>query len=143
MRAARRSGEALGGVLIVLASVQFGLILVLGKIVTKGPRGLDVPTMLALRFGIGALILLGVLVVLRQPVLPVAGERARIAVLAVAGYAVEATLYFLALQHGEAAAVTLLFFTYAIFVTLGSVALGEGAPGLLVGISLVCALSGA
>ena len=49
----------------------------------------------------------------------------------------------LPISHGEAAAVTLLFFTYPILVTLGSMALGQGAPGWMIGASLLCALAGA
>jgi drug/metabolite transporter (DMT)-like permease len=142
MQSQGRAGEAVGGLLIVLASIQFGVIVILGKIVSRGGR-MDVPSMLAVRFGLGAFILLGILVAFRQPLLPVPGERTRIALLSIFGYAAESGLFFMAIQHGEAAIVTLLFFMYPIFVTLGSLALGEGAPGLLVGLSLVLALSGA
>ncbi len=141
MRTAR-SADAAGGLFIVLASLQFGVVVVLGRIVTDGPRGMPVPAMLAIRFGVAAFLLLGTLAALRRPALPVRDERLPLAGLAVAGYAVEASLFFLAVRHGEAAAVTLLFFTYPIFVTLGSMALGQGAPGILVGGSLACAVGG-
>src|SRR5436190_14717465 len=141
MRTAR-SADAAGGLFIVAASIQFGIVVVLGRIVTDGPRGMPVPAMLAIRFGAAALLLLGMLAALRRPALPARGERLPLAGLAVAGYAVEASLFFLAVRHGEAAAVTLLFFTYPIFVTLGSMALGQGAPGLLVVGSLACAMGG-
>jgi len=132
-----------GGLFIVAASFQFGIVVVLGKILTRGPRALDVPTMLAVRFAFGAVLLLAVLAVLRRPALPARTERVPLALLAMFGYAVEASLFFLAATHGEAAAVTLLFFTYPILVTLGSMALGQGAPGWMIGASLLCALAGA
>jgi len=132
-----------GGLFIVAASFQFGIVVVLGKILTRGPRALDVPTMLAVRFAFGAVLLLAVLAVLRRPALPARTERVPLAFLAMFGYAVEASLFFLAATHGEAAAVTLLFFTYPILVTLGSMALGQGAPGWMIGASLLCALAGA
>ncbi len=133
----------MGGLFIVAASFQFGIVVVLGKILTRGPRALDVPTMLAVRFAFGAVLLLAVLAVLRRPALPARTERVPLAFLAMFGYAVEASLFFLAATHGEAAAVTLLFFTYPILVTLGSMALGQGAPGWMIGASLLCALAGA
>ncbi len=133
----------MGGLFIVAASFQFGIVVVLGKILTRGPRALDVPTMLAVRFAFGAVLLLAVLAVLRRPALPARTERVPLALLAMFGYAVEASLFFLAATHGEAAAVTLLFFTYPILVTLGSMALGQGAPGWMIGASLLCALAGA
>src|SRR5207248_1507351 len=90
-------------------------------------------SMLAIRFGIAAVLLVAALVVRRELPAPAAGERIPLAALGVAGYAVEATLFFLALEHGQAAAVTLLFFTYPVIVALASWALGRGAPGWLLG----------
>jgi len=130
-----------GGALIALAALQFGIVVVLGKLVER--TGLPVGSMLAVRFGIAALGLAVTLAALRQPLAPVPGERLPLAVLGVFGYAVESSLFFLALNHGQAAAVTLLFFTYPVFVALASIALGRGAPGWLLGGSLLCAVSGA
>jgi drug/metabolite transporter (DMT)-like permease len=137
-----RNDDAVGGLLIVLASIQFGIVVVLGRIVTDGPEGMPVPAMLAIRFGVAALLLFATLLGLRRTVLPARRERVPLAVLAVAGYAVEASLFFLAVQHGEAAAVTLLFFTYPIVVTLGSMVLGQGVPGRVVLFSLAAAVAG-
>jgi drug/metabolite transporter (DMT)-like permease len=137
-----RNEDAVGGALIVLASLMFGIVVVLGRIVEQGPKGMPVPMMLSIRFGGAAVLLFGLLVVLRRPLLPQRGERLGLAVLAVAGYAVESSLFFLAVQHGEAAAVTLLFFTYPIVVTAGSMALGQGAPGRVVLLSLASAIAG-
>ena len=135
-----RRAETAGGAFIGLASLQFGTVVVLGSIVQ---RHLAVPSMLAIRFGIAAVLLVAALVVRRELPAPAAGERIPLAALGVAGYAVEATLFFLALEHGQAAAVTLLFFTYPVIVALASWALGRGAPGWLLGGSLLCATAGA
>ena len=140
MRTVGRRSETLGGAFIGLAALLFGMVVVLGKVVE---RHLAVPSMLAIRFGIAAVLLGTALAVRREPVLPARGERARLAALAVMGYAFEASLFFLALGHGGAAAVTLLFFTYPVFVALASWAMGRGAPGWLLGVSLVCASTGA
>jgi drug/metabolite transporter (DMT)-like permease len=113
----------------------------LGKHELEG--GITVYSLLAIRFGVAAVVLFALLVALRRPLAAVEGERAGLAVLAVCGYAVEATLFFLALEHGTAAAVTLLFFIYPVVVTLMSWATGGGRPGRLTLLALVCAVSGA
>jgi drug/metabolite transporter (DMT)-like permease len=59
------------------------------------------------------------------------------------GYAVESGLFFAALKHGTAPAVTLLFFTYPVMVTLVAIARGKGAPAGLVAVSLGAAVGGA
>ena len=133
--------EAVGGALVALAALCFGSVVVLGKHELEG--GITVYSLLAIRFGVAAVVLFALLVALRRPLAAVEGERAGLAVLAVCGYAVEATLFFLALEHGTAAAVTLLFFIYPVVVTLMSWATGGGRPGRLTFLALVCAVSGA
>jgi drug/metabolite transporter (DMT)-like permease len=131
----------LGGAFIGLASLQFGSVVVLGKIVTD--HGLPVPSFLALRFLIAAALLSVALSVVRQPLLAAPGERIPLALLGVAGYAVEAGLFFAAVRHGSAAAVTLLFFTYPVWVALVAFATGKGLPGWLLGGALLAAVGGA
>jgi drug/metabolite transporter (DMT)-like permease len=130
-----------GGALIALASLQFGGVVVLGKVVTDG--GLSVPSFLALRFAVASALLGLVLVATRQPLAAVRGEGWRLAGLGIAGYAVEAALFFAALRHGTAAPVTLLFFTYPVLVSVLSVALGRGFPGRLVVAALASSVGGA
>jgi drug/metabolite transporter (DMT)-like permease len=130
-----------GGALVALAALCFGSVVVLGKHELEG--GITVYSLLAIRFGVAAVVLFALLVALRRPLAAMEGERAGLAVLAVCGYAVEATLFFLALEHGTAAAVTLLFFIYPVVVTLMSWATGGGRPGRLTFLALVCAVSGA
>ena len=139
MAEARR--DALGGAFIAIASLQFGGTVILGKIATAS--GLPVPSMLAVRFGIAAVGLAALLVATRQPIRAARGEGARLVTLGAAGYAVESGLFFLALGRGTAAAVTLLFFTYPIWVAVLSAVLGMGVPGWLVGGALVAAVAGA
>ncbi|HEX7463878.1 MAG TPA: DMT family transporter [Actinomycetota bacterium] len=131
--------EATGALLVASASALFGGVVVFGKFALR--REWPVPSMLAIRFGIGAVILAIALVVLRRPLMAVRGERMGLALLAV-GYAVEATLFFAALEHGTAAAVTLLFFTYPVLVTLASWGMGTGAPSRLTVLSLALAGTG-
>lgn len=137
----RRRGETLGGVLVGLASLLFGFVVVFGKLALRS--GLPVFAMLAVRFGIAAVILAAVLVALRQPLAAERGERGGLVALGIAGYAAEASFFFAALRHGTAAAVTLLFFTYPVLVTLAMWALGRGRPTRLTVGSLACAVTGA
>jgi len=95
------------------------------------------------RFGVAALVLAGILAALRRPLLAARGERLRLAVLGSAGYGLEAWFFFAGLRHGTAAATTLLFFTYPVFVALGSWLLGRGAPGRVLAASLAAAVVGA
>src|SRR5207248_1710807 len=122
--------EALGGVLVALASVQFGLVVVLGKVASN--RGVPVESLLAIRFGIAAVVLAVGLVATRTAVAAAPGERAKLLALGAFGYGVEATLFFLALARGTASAVTLLFFVYPVMVTGVSAFAGGGVAGRLV-----------
>jgi drug/metabolite transporter (DMT)-like permease len=133
--------DLVGGVLAAAASLQFGVIVVVGKRVLE--RGMTVESMLAFRFATAASLLVIVLLVLRRPLLAAPGERAGTAALAVFGYGVEATFCFTAARHGTAAAVTLLFFTYPVFVTLGAWFFGRRAPARLTVAALLLAVAGA
>jgi len=135
-----RTAEAFGGLLVILASLQFGIVVVLGKLAQRS--GIAVFSMLAVRFGIAAVAIAILLLALRQTLLAVPSERWWLVGLGVLGYSVESALFFFALRHGEAAAVTLLFFTYPVFVALAWVALGRGVPSALIWVALVCAVIG-
>jgi drug/metabolite transporter (DMT)-like permease len=132
--------EAFGGLFVALASLQFGLMVVLGKVSTN--RGLPVQSLLAIRFGMAAAILAGGMAIARKPLRAARGEGVPLLLLGAAGYGVEATLFFLAIARGTASAVTLLFFVYPVVVTVISAALGMGLPGALVIGSLTSAVAG-
>ncbi len=133
--------DLLGGVAAAVSAVLFGSIIIWGRHVLE--RGLPVETMLSIRFAIGALVLLAAVLVTGRPVLAERGERSRLVFLALFGYAIEASLFFTATQHGTVAAVTLLFFTYPVFVTVWAWALGGHLPARLTVVALVCAVAGA
>jgi drug/metabolite transporter (DMT)-like permease len=132
--------EALGGLFVALASIQFGLVVVLGKVASN--RGVPVESLLAIRFGIAALVLAGFLAARRVGLAAARGERGKLLFLGAFGYGVEATLFFLALARGTASAVTLLFFVYPVIVTVVSALAGVGMPGRLVIGSLGAAVVG-
>ena len=140
-RAERRiGGETLGGLVAGLAAVQFGIVVVLGRFARR--HGLPVSAMLSVRFAIGAMLLTILLLALHRPLIAPRGERSSLASLALFGYAIESFFFFAALGHGTVAAVTLLFFTYPVIVTIGSWALGRGRPGRSTVMALLCALAG-
>jgi drug/metabolite transporter (DMT)-like permease len=132
---------AAGAVFALAAAIQFGIVVVFSSRLAN--RGLQVTSTLALRFGIAAVILAIVLAILRRPLAPARGERAGAAAIAVFGYAIEASVFFAALAHGTAAAVTLLFYTYPVVVALGSwLVLGRGAPPARTAVALALASAG-
>ena len=133
--------DLLGGLSAAASAILFGSIIIWGRFVLE--RGVPVETMLSIRFAIGALVLVVAAVVAGRPVIAQRGERLRLVVLAVCGYAIEASLFFTATQHGTVAAVTLLFFLYPVFVTMWAWALGGRLPARLTVIALVCAVAGA
>jgi drug/metabolite transporter (DMT)-like permease len=135
-----RRVDALGAAFIALASLQFGGVVVLGKIVTDG--GLSIPAFLAIRFGVAAAMLVVVLA-FGQPLVAARGERVRLALLGMIGYGLEAGLFFGAVREGTAATATFLFFTYPVWVAVVSVVCGGGLPARLVLVALGCAVGGA
>jgi drug/metabolite transporter (DMT)-like permease len=58
------------------------------------------------------------------------------------GYGTESGLYFNALNHGKAGAVTLLFYTYPVWVTVATIALDRRAPAMKLFVALALALVG-
>jgi drug/metabolite transporter (DMT)-like permease len=137
----RQRVDGLGSGLIVLGSLQFGGVVVLGKLVTDA--GLPVTAYLAVRFAVAALLLIVALVLSGQPLAAAGGERWRLAALGMVGYGLEAGLFFAALRHSSAATATLLFFTYPVIVTLLVAATGKGLPGGLVVAALCASVAGA
>lgn len=80
-------------------------------------------TVLGWRFAVAAVVLFLILVVRRAPLLPAPGERLRAFLLGAVGYMGESTLFFMGLERGTAAAVSLLFYTYPAMVMVAEIAL--------------------
>lgn len=128
-RATDRHGELTGAGMSVAMAAMFAVVVILGKQVQSGgaPFG-----MLAIRFGGQSVLLLAMVAALGRPRFPERGERLALALVGTLGYGSESALYFSALNHGTAAAVTLLFYTYPVWVMLATIALDrKGPPGLL------------
>jgi drug/metabolite transporter (DMT)-like permease len=139
VRAAGRR-DLVGGLLVALGAALFGSVVVIGR--TETVQALPVASLLGVRFAVAALLLAVLLGVSRRSLRPGRGEWLPLLVIGALGYGVESGLFFLALERGTAATVTVLFYTYPVWVAVVSAALGMGLPGLLVGGSLVAAVAG-
>jgi drug/metabolite transporter (DMT)-like permease len=120
-------------------ALQFAAVVMLGKEVAAG----DLPfPMLALRFAGQSVLLFIVLLLLRKPLTPAPGERLPLILAATIGYGTEAALFFSALNHGKAGAVTLLFYLYPVWVMLATIAIDRRPPGWRLFLALLLALGG-
>ncbi|HSL09787.1 MAG TPA: DMT family transporter [Actinomycetota bacterium] len=138
-RAATPGQELLGSALSALMAVQFAVVVIFGDRIQDGGRPFPV---LAARFGGQTVLLVAALLVLRRSLRPARGEWLPLVLAGFLGYATESGLYFNALNHGKAGAVTLLFYTYPVWVTLATIALDRRAPAAKLFVALALALAG-
>jgi drug/metabolite transporter (DMT)-like permease len=138
-RATDPRGELVGSLSSVAMAILFAAVVIFGKQVEAG----NLPfVMLAIRFGGQSVLLVCVLVLLRRPLLPDKGERLPLALAGTIGYGSEAAFYFSALNHGNTAAITLLFYTYPVWVMLVTIGLDRKAPPRALFVALALALGG-
>jgi drug/metabolite transporter (DMT)-like permease len=131
--------ELLGSVLSALMALQFAVVVMFGKEVAAG----DLPfPMLTIRFAGQSVLLFLVLLLLRRPLVPARGERLPLALASTIGYGTEAALFFSALNHGKAGAVTLLFYTYPVWVMLVTIGLDRRVPAGKLFVALLLAIVG-
>lgn len=115
----------MGAAAAVGSAVAYGGTVVIGRSLARD--GLDGPTALGIRFVIGATLLCCLQAARRRRVLPGPGEAARLVLLGGVGYGLESSLFYLALERGTAAAVSLLFYSYPALVMLVAVAFGHAS----------------
>jgi drug/metabolite transporter (DMT)-like permease len=133
------AAELLGSGLSAVMAVLFAFVVILGETVLRDRLPFVV---LAIRFGGQSLLLVLVLLALRRPLLPHAGERLALILAATIGYGSESAMFFTALGHGSAAAVTLLFYTYPVFVMVATILLDRRAPARVLFVALALAVGG-
>lgn len=104
--------------------------------------GLPPSTVLAVRFGLGGLLLFGLQAGRRASLRPAPGEGVHLAVLGGVLYATEATVFFVALRHGTAGAVTLLFYAWPALVTLTELVRGRVRPSARLGLAFGLSAAG-
>ncbi len=138
-RATDSRGELIGSAMSVAMAVLFAGVVILGsKVQAGGPPFIT----LAIRFGGQSVLLLALALALGRPGLPAPGERVALAVAGTLGYGTEAALYFSALNHGSAAVITLLFYTYPVWVMIVTIALDRRAPSAPLFAALALAIGG-
>jgi drug/metabolite transporter (DMT)-like permease len=128
-------------VLAAVAALLFGITVVAQRALALD--GVPALSIVGLRYVIGALLLLIFLAGRRQALVPEAGERLRAILLGAGGYAVQAVLFYLALRHGSAGSVAMLFYVYPAIVVLIEVVIGRVRPGPLLLLSVLLACAGA
>jgi drug/metabolite transporter (DMT)-like permease len=121
-------------------AVVYGSTALFSRIVAK--NGLGPITALAVRFGIAGTLLVCVLAARRRPLLPPRGERLRAFSLGFL-YVSESTCFFLALEHGTAGAVELLFYVYPAVVTAVELLMRTIAPHRSVFAAITLSTAGA
>jgi drug/metabolite transporter (DMT)-like permease len=131
--------EATGALLAVLTGVLFSFVVILGKGLLNGQPPF---ALLFFRFAVAAAILAVLTVASGRPLLPERGERLGLAAVATLGYGTESALYWAALNHGSAAAVTLLFYTYPVLVMLVAIGIDRRVPASALLLALGMAVGG-
>jgi DME family drug/metabolite transporter len=138
-RATDPHGEVLGSTASATMATLFAFVVIFGKQVQAG----NLPfVMLAMRFGGQSILLLLAIRLFGHPLLPAKGERLPLAIAGTIGYGSESAFYFAGLNHGSAAAVTLLFYLYPVWVMLATIALDRKGPPRALFVALFLALAG-
>ena len=138
-RAVTRRDELIGSGMTVGMALLFSSVVIFGKAILDGKLPFVI---LSIRFA-GTAVVLGVLVrATGRPLMPEPGERRGLVLAGIFGYGTESAFYFSALNHGSAAAVTLLFYTYPVIVMLVSIAIDRRPPARLLIGALVLSVVG-
>lgn len=136
----------MGSALLIVSAACFGAMGVFGKLAYEA--GVTPGALLLLRFSAAA-VLLAALVVLRPGLRPApspgtGGWRPALTAVALGavGYATPSLLFFTALERLDASLVTLVLYSYPVFVTLAAAALGRDRLTPARGAALVIASGG-
>lgn len=110
-----RRADSLGLLLVVVSAVSFGTLGIFGKLASR--HGIDLPTLLGMRFGVAAVALWG-LALLRGDVRGIGARR--LGGIAAMGllYVLQATAFFSSLRTIPAAITSILLYVYPVLVTL-------------------------
>ena len=132
-----------GALLCLMSAACFGTLGVFGKLASDA--GANIASTLLMRFGLAAAAfwlvlrvtggLPGLRALPRRVVLIGLG-------LGAAGYSLQSTLYFAAIERVDVSLVSLLLYTYPAFVTVAALSLGRATPSLRIGVALVVASAG-
>jgi drug/metabolite transporter (DMT)-like permease len=111
------ASESLAGILLAVgAAVAFGTLAIFGKLAYR--EGASPLPLLAVRFAIASALLVGWQTVKGRPLATNRRIAVKLLLLGALGYGVEATLFFLALEHAPAGVVSLIFYSYPMWTNL-------------------------
>ena len=134
--------DAMGPLLCLVSAACFGAMAIFGKFAYDA--GVSPGTLLLIRFTLAA-VLLGALLLarpaLRSP-LPRGRVLAVAALLGAIGYALQASLFFAALQRMDASLLSLILYTYPALVTVVAALTGRDRLTRARGVALVAASAG-
>lgn len=129
----------IGIILIVISAASFGSLAIFGRFAYAD--GIDVFTLLFLRFSISAVLMGGVLILRHEP-LPRGGILLRLIGMGAIGYVGQSFSYLTAIKYASAGLVALLLYLYPVFVAfLSSIFLHEKITRLKA-LALALALTG-
>jgi len=129
----------IGALLIIISAAAFATLPILARFAYA--EGLDVLSLMALRFSLSAVVLLGILAV-RGERLPRGGTLLRLIGMGALGYVGQAFTYLTALHYASPGLVALLLYLYPVFVAVLSMLwLRERLSGLKI-LALAIALAG-
>jgi drug/metabolite transporter (DMT)-like permease len=112
-----------GATLVLASAAGFGVMPVFGKLAFES--GMDVSTLLAVRFALAAPLLWGLALARGRLPRVRRGVVARALALGAVGYAVQSGLYFLALERMDAGVLSLILYSYPALVTGAAILLGR------------------
>lgn len=140
MRAGRRHPEVTGVVYALVSATAFGATTIIGKLAYR--EGVNVPTLLAVRFTLGASMLWALTFVVKAPRSLTRRQIVVFLVLGGVGYALQSRLFFEALSRIPAASAGLLLYAYPAIVALFALALGRDRMSAGKAVALVLGLVG-
>ena len=117
----RRHDDFVTGIaLAAISAVAFGTLAIFAKLAYR--HGAAAVPLLATRFSIAALLLVGFNRLARRSLALDRTQTIRLMLLGGIGYAFESALYFAALGHASAAVVGLIFYSYPVWTSIGAIA---------------------
>jgi drug/metabolite transporter (DMT)-like permease len=132
--------DAVGAGLAAAGAAAYGVTVVVGRSLAE--HGVGPGTALGTRFAIAG-VALAILVRWRGVrVTPARSELVRVVLLGAIGYTTESTFFYLGLQRGTAAAVSLLFYVYPAIVCCIEIVRGRERPDRATIVALALAIAG-
>lgn len=134
------NSQSRGTLLIILSAVSFGLMPVFARFAYQ--NGVNVESLLFVRFSLASLAIGTLLATARNPSMPSRRQLLTLLGLGGIGYFLQSALYFTALLHVPVSVVSLALYTYPAFVTAFSLILGWEKPSTRLTVALLSALVG-